>query len=154
MVGQANILHKFGSIRLNEIRGLRAPFLEVGWNRQFLMMEEFGFVYDSSVIAPLSNTPFWPYSLDYKPPHSCIIDQNCPSRAYPKLWEMVINPLEMEDGTVCSKLEYCPNLTADEVYKTLLHNFNRHYRSNRAPFGIHLQAKFLSNTDYFEAFQV
>ena len=48
--------------------------------RQFLMMKEFGFVYDSSIPAPLSDPPLWPYTLDYKIPHKCIGDRKCPSR--------------------------------------------------------------------------
>lgn len=71
MVGEANILHKFSNIRMNEIRGIRVPFLRVGWNRQFLMMKEFGFQYDSSMVAPFSNPPLWPYTLDHKMPHKC-----------------------------------------------------------------------------------
>lgn len=71
MVGQANILNKFSGINMAEIRGLRAPFLQPGWNRQFLMMKEFGFVYDSSIVAPFKQTPFWPYTLDYRIPHDC-----------------------------------------------------------------------------------
>ena len=51
---------------------MRVPFLSVGWNRQFLMMQEFGFVYDATVVAPLADPPFWPYTLDYKMPHQCI----------------------------------------------------------------------------------
>ncbi|KAL9875434.1 chitin deacetylase 1-like [Glossina fuscipes fuscipes] len=70
MVGQANILNRFASVRMEEIRGMRVPFLRVGWNRQFLMMKEFGFVYDSSMVAPFSNTPLWPYTLDYKMAHT------------------------------------------------------------------------------------
>lgn len=48
MVGQANIINKFSSVRMEDLRGVRVPFLRVGWNRQFLMMKEFGFVYDAS----------------------------------------------------------------------------------------------------------
>ena len=44
------------------------------------MMKEFGFVYDSSIPAPLSDPPLWPYTLDYKIPHKCIGDRKCPSR--------------------------------------------------------------------------
>ena len=44
------------------------------------MMKEFGFVYDSSIPAPLSDPPIWPYTLDYKIPHKCIGDRKCPSR--------------------------------------------------------------------------
>ena len=72
MVGQANIINRFGGVDMEDIRGLRVPFLSTGWNRQFLMMREFGFVYDSSIAAPVSNPPIWPYTLDYKIPHKCI----------------------------------------------------------------------------------
>lgn len=71
MVGQANIINKFANIRMEDLRGMRVPFLRVGWNRQFLMMKEFGFVYDSSMVAPFSNPPLWPYTLDFKMPHAC-----------------------------------------------------------------------------------
>lgn len=71
MVGEANILKRFSKIRLEQIQGMRAPFLRVGWNKQFLMMKEFGFVYDNSIIAPYSDPPLWPYTLDYKIPHNC-----------------------------------------------------------------------------------
>ena len=101
MVGQANIINRFGGVKMEDIRGVRVPFLKPGWNRfgwslltfkvcllskfvyfyrQFLMMKEFGFVYDSSIPAPLSDPPLWPYTLDYKIPHKCIGDRKCPSR--------------------------------------------------------------------------
>jgi hypothetical protein len=61
---------------MEDIRGVRVPFLSVGWNRQFLMMREFGFVYDSSITTPVSDPPFWPYTLDYQIPHKCIGKQS------------------------------------------------------------------------------
>lgn len=71
------------------------PYLRVGWNRQFIMMREFGFVYDASMAAPFSNPPIWPYTLDHKMPHKCIgTGQRCPSRSFPGIWEMVLNTLQ------------------------------------------------------------
>jgi len=76
---------------------MRVPFLRVGWNRQFLMMKEFGFVYDASMVAPFSDPPLWPYTLDHKIPHQCTgNNQRCPSRSYPGIWEMVMNQLAVE----------------------------------------------------------
>jgi hypothetical protein len=76
---------------------MRVPFLRVGWNRQFLMMKEFGFVYDASMVAPFSDPPLWPYTLDHKIPHQCTgNNQRCPSRSYPGIWEMVMNQLAIE----------------------------------------------------------
>ena len=39
MVGQANIINRFGGVKMEDIRGVRVPFLKPGWNRQFLMMK-------------------------------------------------------------------------------------------------------------------
>ena len=79
-------IYRFGGIKMEDIRGLRVPYLKPGWNRQFLMMKEFGFVYDSSIPAPLSDPPLWPYTLDYKIPHKCIGRRKCPSRSFPGIW--------------------------------------------------------------------
>ena len=67
---------RFGGIDMEDLRGVRVPYLSVGWNRQFLMMKEFGFVYDSSITAPVSDPPIWPYTLDYRIPHKCIGEIN------------------------------------------------------------------------------
>ncbi|XP_041982178.1 chitin deacetylase 1 [Aricia agestis] len=152
MVGQANIINRFGRVWMEDFRGLRVPFLSVGWNRQFLMMQEFGFVYDATVVAPLRDPPLWPYTLDYKIPHPCTgNNQYCPTRSYAGLWEMVINPLFNSNRT-CATLDYCPTeLSGNDIYNILMENFKRHYLTNRAPFGIHLSSTWLKNNDYLNA---
>jgi hypothetical protein len=55
-----------------QVRGMRAPFLRSGGNRQFAMMREFGFLYDASLVAPVSDIPLWPYTLDYRLPHRSV----------------------------------------------------------------------------------
>ena len=107
MVGQANIINRFGGVKMEDIRGLRVPYLKPGWNRQFLMMKEFGFVYDSSIPAPMSDPPLWPYTLDYKIPHKCIGRRKCPSRSFPGIW---VN-LEL-------------NLTSLSIFITMLYLFS------------------------------
>uniref|UniRef100_A0A1I8NR29 Chitin-binding type-2 domain-containing protein n=1 Tax=Stomoxys calcitrans TaxID=35570 RepID=A0A1I8NR29_STOCA len=153
MVGQANILNRFASVRMEEIRGMRVPFLRVGWNRQFLMMKEFGFAYDSSMVAPFSNPPLWPYTMDYKMPHVCMGNkQNCPSRSYPGIWEMVLNQLEAGDYT-CAMIDSCPpHLSGEDIYRMLTHNFKRHYLSNRAPLGLYFHAAWFKKSEYLNAF--
>ena len=66
-------------------------------HRQFLMMREFGFVYDSSIAAPVSDPPLWPYTLDYQIPHKCLGQRRCPSRSFPGIWEMPLNQITMEE---------------------------------------------------------
>lgn len=46
------------------------------------MIEDFGFIYDSSVGIPPSKFPIWPYTLDYKIPHECK-SGTCPTKSYP-----------------------------------------------------------------------
>lgn len=155
MIGQANILHRFASIPMQDIRGLRVPFLQIGWHRQFLMMKEFGFGYDSTIVAPAaySEIPLWPYTLDYRMPHDCKESrQNCPTRSFPGIWEIVINPLVGKDYT-CSMVDDCPsNLSGDEVYHLLHYNFKRHYHTNRAPFGLYFHSKWFKKGEYLNAF--
>ena len=109
----------------------------VGWNRQFLMMREFGFVYDSSMAAPPSDPPIWPYTLDYKMPHKCLGDRQCPSRSFPGIWEMPLNQIRMEDYS-CAMVDSCPHyFSENELVEILKSNFQRHYNSNRAPLGLY-----------------
>lgn len=133
--------------------GLRTPFLKVGWNRQFLMMKEFGFVYDSSLVAPAFTTaPLWPYTLDFKIPHACVGNNNCPSRSYPGVWEMVMNQLEVDDVS-CVYVDQCPsNLSGDDIFLMFMHNFKRHYSTNRAPLGLYFHSTWFKRQEYMEAF--
>ncbi|XP_051176820.1 chitin deacetylase 1 isoform X1 [Leptopilina boulardi] len=153
MVGVANIINKYSAVRIRDIKGTRTPFLRLGWNRQFLMMSEFGFEYDSSIIAPFSDPPIWPYTLDYKISHRCVgPSQVCPTRSYPGIWEIPLNQLILGDYT-CPTVETCPaNLSGEDVYKILMLNFKRHYLSNRAPLGLHLHSAWLQNSAYNYAF--
>lgn len=155
MVGQANIINRFGNVRMEEIRGIRVPFLRVGWNRQFLMMKEFGFEYDASMVAPHSNPPLWPYTLDFKMPHKCTgNNQNCPTRSYPGVWEMVMNQLEAGSGYTCGMVDSCPpNMNGEDVYRMFVHNFNRHFATNRAPYGLYFHTTWFRNAEYLKAFQ-
>ncbi|XP_046434302.1 chitin deacetylase 1 [Neodiprion fabricii] len=153
MVGEANIIHKYAGVRIEEIRGLRVPFLQVGWNRQFLMMTEFGFAYDSTIVAPFSNPPIWPYTLDHQPPHPCgSPGQLCPTRSYPGLWEIPINQLLLGNYT-CTMIDSCTrDLSGEEIYRMLTVNFNRHYLQNRAPYGLYFHAAWFKNPAYHYAF--
>lgn len=117
------------------------------------MMKEFGFVYDSSIVAPaFTNPPLWPYTLDYKIPHECVGNNNCPSRSYPGVWEMVMNQLEIDD-VACVYADQCPaNLNSDDIFHMFIHNFKRHYSSNRAPLGLYFHSNWFNRDDYVEAF--
>lgn len=157
MAGARLILERYANISDNSIIGVRAPYLRVGGNTQFEMMTDQLFIYDSSITAPLSSVPLWPYTLYFRMPHKCHGNaQNCPSRSHP-VWEMVMNELDRRDDPEfdetlpgCHFVSSCTNIRTGEQFEHFLeHNFQRHYKTNRAPLGLHFHAAWLeSNKDY------
>merc|ERR1711962_1069197 len=161
MSGTRLIIDKFANITDNSVVGLRSPYLRVGGNAQFTMMEEQAFLYDSSITAPLRYPPLWPYTMYFKMPHRCHGNlQNCPTRSH-AVWEMVMNELDRredpridEDLAGCAMVDSCSNiLSGDQFYNFLTHNFYRHFDQNRAPLGLFFHAAWLKNNpDYLDAF--
>lgn len=82
MVGMREILKHFANISKSEVVGMRAPFLKPGRNTQYKVLEEFGYIYDSSIGVPALPIPLWPYTLDYKIPHECKAG-TCPTKSFP-----------------------------------------------------------------------
>merc|ERR1712203_1350914 len=120
-----------------------------------------GFLYDSSITAPLQNPPLWPYTLSFRMPHRCHGNlQNCPTRSL-AVWEIVINELDRredpnvdEDLPGCAMIDSCSNiLDGDQFYNFLTHNFYRHFDQNRAPLGLFYHSSWLKNNpDFLDAF--
>ena len=54
--GMRSILSQFANIPMSEVKGIRVPFLRPGWNAQFDMMTESGFLYDASIVGKWSKT--------------------------------------------------------------------------------------------------
>ncbi|TRY78381.1 hypothetical protein TCAL_13801 [Tigriopus californicus] len=151
MAGARLIIERFSNITDGSVIGMRAPYLRVGGNQQFLMMNDQFFIYDSSIAAPLSRVPIWPYTLLYRMPHRCHGNaHNCPSRSHP-IWELPINELDRRDDpnyderlSGCTLVSSCSNIYDKQQFRTLLeHNFNRHYGSNRAPLTLSFDAAWL-----------
>jgi hypothetical protein len=131
------ILEKFANVHQEDIVGVRAPNLKPGYNSQFDVLVESGFIYDSSIATPTLKTPVFPYTLDYKIPHPCKFE-SCPTKAYPGLWEIPVNSHQVEDqtGGQCSYLDQCvfSHQSSDDVFAWLKEDFSRHYEGNRAPY--------------------
>ena len=90
MAGGRAITSAWANIQPDETQGARAPLLRLGGNRQFDALANTGFAYDASMVAPLSNPPYWPYPLEYASPHRCHGNfQVCPSRSHAGVMEMV-----------------------------------------------------------------
>jgi len=154
MKGARQIINRFANITDQSVVGLRAPYLRVGGNNQFLMMEEQGFLYDSTIVAPLAEYPTWPYTLYYRMPHDCHGHiQVCPTRSY-AAWEMVMNEMDRREDPInepplpgCAMVDSCfSNKPNGQQFRTFLdNNFARHYEKNRAPMGLFFHSAFVKN---------
>lgn len=157
MAGDRLIIERFANITDGSVIGVRAPYLRVGGNTQFQMMNDQFFVYDASIAAPLASTPVWPYTLLYRMPHKCHGNAgHCPSRSHP-IWEMPINELDRRDDpdfderlSGCHLVSSCSNIYERTQFRSLLeHNFNRHYGTNRAPLSLSFDTAWLKTNKGF-----
>uniref|UniRef100_T1IHH7 Uncharacterized protein n=1 Tax=Strigamia maritima TaxID=126957 RepID=T1IHH7_STRMM len=84
MYGQKEILSRYGGVKKDNIRCMRAPFLVIGGDKMFSMLHEDNFTYDSSVTIVENTSPFWPHTLDFSFPHECAIPP-CSTKSFPGL---------------------------------------------------------------------
>ena len=135
---QANL----GGVPSKEIRGFRAPYLALGGDNMFTVLDNEGFMYDASVTYQHS-PPSWPYTMK-KPQALCNKgSQTCPSKGFPNIWEVPMNTYYMDSDLTpaCSMVDGCRPQTEQEAYEFLKKNFNRHYDAPaRPPFGINMHA--------------
>ncbi|RVE45208.1 hypothetical protein evm_010149 [Chilo suppressalis] len=150
--GQREILAAYGGVKLEDVRGMRAPFLSVGGNKMFKMLYDSNFTYDSSLPVYENRPPSWPYTLDYKLFHDCMIPP-CPTKSYPGVWEVPMVMWQDLNGGRCSMGDACANPPeAEGVYKMILKNFDRHYTTNRAPFGLYYHAAWFTQPHHKAGF--
>ena len=80
----AEMLVRYAGVNPKDIKGMRAPFLAVGGDTMFRMLNRYGLYYDSSMSVP---NPSWPYTLDYKLPHTCAV-KPCPKLSHPGIFSV------------------------------------------------------------------
>ncbi|XP_069989823.1 chitin deacetylase 7 [Penaeus vannamei] len=150
-VDMKTMLMKYGFIPEKDIKGFRAPFLEVGGNDMYQALYDNGFSYDCSWPAlqytnwygeePLG--ALFPYTLDYLSPQDCTVGR-CPDALFPGMWVAPMLDLKDNRGEACAMLDACQGNETDcadqncedNVFKFLKRNFEYNYNSNRAPFGV------------------
>ena len=59
VIGMAEMLVRYAGVNPKDIKGMRAPFLAVGGDTMFRMLNRYGLYYDSSMSVPV---PSWPYA--------------------------------------------------------------------------------------------
>ena len=79
------MLVRYAGVNPKDITGMRAPFLAVGGDTMFRMLNRYGLMYDSSMSVP---NPSWPYTLNYKIPHTCAV-KPCPTESHPGKWSIL-----------------------------------------------------------------
>uniref|UniRef100_A0A1A9ZJ03 NodB homology domain-containing protein n=1 Tax=Glossina pallidipes TaxID=7398 RepID=A0A1A9ZJ03_GLOPL len=152
VAGQREILAAYGGVKLSDVRGMRAPFLSVGGNKMYKMLYDSNFTYDSSLPVYENRPPSWPYTFDYKIFHDCMIPP-CPTRSYPGIWQVPMVMWQDLNGGRCSMGDACSNPgDADGVMKMIMKNFERHYTTNRAPFGLFYHAAWFTQPHHKEGF--
>lgn len=79
IVGQREILRKWGQVNEDDVVGFRAPFLQIGGNTMYQVLFDNKFLYDSSMpTQQFIDPPMWPYTLDYRSTQECVIPP-CPT---------------------------------------------------------------------------
>lgn len=150
--GQREILNMYGGVKMNDVRGMRAPFLQIGGNKMFEMLYDANFTYDSSMPIFENSPPMWPYTLDYQLTHECMITP-CPTKSFPGVWEVGMTMWVDLRGGRCSMGDACSNpQDEDGVYEMLMKNFDRHYKSNRAPFGLFYHSAWFNTVHHRRGF--
>ena len=85
------------------------------------MMSDQFFAYDSSIVAPLSRVPVWPYTLHHLMPHKCHGNkENCPSRSH-QVWELPINELDRR-SVMEGEDEACVNDVSMYLYLSVVYS--------------------------------
>ncbi|CAK1589663.1 unnamed protein product [Parnassius mnemosyne] len=138
----------FANIPINEIKGVRIPFLQMTGNSSFQVMAEVGLQYDATwPTIRFTNPGLWPYTLDYASTQDCFIPP-CPTASIPGPWVLpMISWIDL-NGNPCSMVDSCysvpPRDDEDQWFEFILTNFERHYLGNRAPFGFFIHEWYLS----------
>ncbi|KAI6205659.1 hypothetical protein M3Y94_00817500 [Aphelenchoides besseyi] len=145
-----NMSRQHGRRWYEELNGMRAALEKFSYaNRslisgdsQFETMKHIGFKYDSSIVA--EGGPYWPQTLDYRPPWNCTNGQKCAQKPHSGIWEFPVNAFLHNDQTFRLLADATAIITnSSDLYKFLIENFERHVEADRAPFHLPLDREFL-----------
>ena len=143
--GMRKKLTKKSKVPREAIKGMRVPFLQVGGDDQYQMLEDYGFTYDTSMVTGHlyrnDKPPVWPFTLDYPPDSKTCSLTPCPTKSYPGLWEVPLVRWYGSNRLACAMPDGCTiNPGVKGTLSFLEDNFRRHYETNKSPLGIFLHA--------------
>ncbi|XP_041971428.1 chitin deacetylase 8-like [Aricia agestis] len=144
---QKKMMAHFANIPESAITGMRSPFLQMAGNETYKVLASAGLTYDSSWSTIAYTDPgLWPYTLDYESIQDCVTAP-CPTASVPGAW--VVPMIAWFDllNIPCAMASSCfapPDYEDEEAwFKFMVTNFERHYLSNRAPFGLFFNEWFI-----------
>ena len=153
---EEEILHQKTSLKRSDVvgtKGWKTPELKAMGNEQFRLLQQYGFLYDATLSMTFprdGNSNPWPFTLDFGFQSDCVIPE-CPTERFPGLWEIPSIPvLDYKQMYECAYIDGCmfnpPSANDTETF--LWNNFMSHYKSNKAPFGLHLRQLWFSHSAY------
>ncbi|ODM91190.1 Serine protease inhibitor Kazal-type 9 [Orchesella cincta] len=152
IVDQREQIATFAKVPITGIKGMRAPFLQIGGDEMYSALKQADFLWECSRPTFDFRKPgLWPYTNDYQSIQDCRIPP-CPVWEYKGFWTVPMIQMLGANGGGCAMADSCTPLptTADETYNLLLRNFNDQYTTNKAPFGIFLHSSWLVGNSYQE----
>ena len=132
------------------LRWNRLKQLGNGFNVQYDVLIDYGFIWDSSMGIPPLNIPIWPYTLDYAIPHECS-SGSCPTKKYPGMWEIPLNSHHIEGYAAghCPYLDQCvfTYMYQADIFEWLKEDFLRHYETTRAPYTMAMHTNWFQTSE-------
>lgn len=142
VIGMAEMLVRYAGVNPKDIKGMRAPFLQVGGDQMFNTLRRYGLYYDSSMST---TTPSWPYTLEYRMPHSCAV-LPCPEMSHPGMWEIPMPTLKDVRGGSCAMADGCYyEEDPASIQKIFTQNFLDHYTKDKTPFPLFFHSAWFFN---------
>jgi len=146
IVGCRKALSELALVPINEIVGLRVPYLAFN-NDSFQVLQEAEMRYDASIEERIDaggelttniSSFIWPYTFDAGNTQECITGIP-PWDTFPGLFEIPLWDAYDTGGWGRATMD-APTSSYAEVMSLWKHNFTEHYNGNRAPFGLFLHA--------------
>lgn len=142
VIGMAEMLVRFAGVNPQDIKGMRAPFLQIGGDAMFNALQRYGLYYDSSMSTTGTS---WPYTLEHNIPHSCAVPP-CPKESHPGMWEIPMPTLKDVRGGTCAMADGCYyDEEEDSIIKIFTQNFLDHYTKDKTPFPLFFHSAWFFN---------
>lgn len=108
--GERDLVAHFGNVPIEEVKGIRLPFLQMSGDSSFEMLNNEKLLYDCSWPSLNYVSPgLWPYTLDTKSDQDCVIGP-CPSKSWNGTWVVPMLTWKDRNGYPCSMVDTCLGL--------------------------------------------